>query len=166
MTGVPTALPSTSSCTENGPVPPVTVATAELSAPCANVQSGGTSSITPSGSGPTVKATGAELVVLPAASVAFTAIWCWPCASAETSSVAEYVYEPDASGAVSTGPTGAPSIVNWTLWTPWASETCACAGSDDGNVSPTAGERIWALGGVLSTVTGRACRSRSCRGRP
>src|SRR5262249_41021403 len=92
----------------------------------ASVQSGGVEIVTATGATPTLNATAGEVVLLPALSVAMLVSWCAPLASCETSSVAEYVYEPIASVCVIGDPTALPSIANWTLCTPYRSDACAC----------------------------------------
>ena len=69
VTGEPDGAPSTSSCSEYGPTPLVGAAVT-VSVPCANVQSGGSVSVTCGGPSATVNCTGAEVAELPAASVA------------------------------------------------------------------------------------------------
>src|SRR5215467_5662314 len=68
VSAVPTALPSTTSFTASGSVPPVTVAVTGI-VPCANDQSGGTVSVTVGGASPTENETGADVELLPTVSV-------------------------------------------------------------------------------------------------
>ena len=95
----------------------------------------------------TVTVTGAEVVELPAASLATARTVCWPAAAAVVSQEAAYGAD------VSAEPRFAPSTVNWTLVTPTLSEAVACSVTVPDTVAPPAGAVTATVGAVVSEVT-------------
>src|SRR5437867_4212742 len=92
----------------------------------------------------TVTVTGAEGVLLPAASRAIAVILCEP-------SLAEVVFQEIEYGAVvSSAPKFAPSILNCTPATPTFSAALAVIVTVAGTVAPFAGAVILTVGGVVS----------------